>query len=126
MNEGNALHADRKLGAFRRGAAASLKPCRTMQEPRHLLSMPAILQNVTFSPELNAQMPLLAAFTDESGKSVSALGQYFHQRKPVLLAFVYYGCPMLCTQLEQGVVGSAAYTFRSIRARLRCLRVHQL
>jgi len=23
-----------------------------------------------------------------------------------LLAFVYYGCPMLCTQLEQGVVGS--------------------
>ena len=66
---------------------------------------PAILQNVAFRPELNAQMPLDTAFTDENGKSVQ-LGQYFHQQKPVLLAFVYYGCPMLCTQLEQGVVGS--------------------
>jgi protein SCO1 len=67
--------------------------------------MPAILQNVNFRPELNAQMPLNTAFTDETGKSIF-LGQYFHQQKPVLLAFVYYGCPMLCTQLEQGVVGS--------------------
>jgi protein SCO1/2 len=66
---------------------------------------PAILQNVAFRPELNAQMPLDTAFTDENGKTVQ-LGQYFHQQKPVLLAFVYYGCPMLCTQLEQGVVGS--------------------
>ena len=68
-------------------------------------AMPAVLQNVTFRPELNAAMPLDTAFTDESGTSVP-LGQYFHQQKPVLLAFVYYGCPMLCTQLEQGVVGS--------------------
>lgn len=68
-------------------------------------NLPAILQNVTFRPELNAQLPLDTAFTDESGKAVQ-LGQYFHAQKPVLLAFVYYGCPMLCTQLEQGVVGS--------------------
>jgi protein SCO1/2 len=68
-------------------------------------NMPVILQNVGFRPELNAQMPLDTAFTDETGKSVQ-LGQYFHQQKPVVLAFVYYGCPMLCTQLEQGVVGS--------------------
>ena len=68
-------------------------------------NMPAILQNVTFRPELNAQMPLDTAFIDETGKRVP-LGQYFHQQKPVVLAFVYYGCPMLCTQLEQGVVGS--------------------
>jgi protein SCO1/2 len=67
--------------------------------------MPAILQNVTFRPELNAQMPLDTPFTDENGKSVT-LGSYLHQQKPVVLAFVYYGCPMLCTQLEQGVVGS--------------------
>jgi protein SCO1/2 len=67
--------------------------------------MPAVLQGVNFRPELNAQMPLNTAFTDENGKSVS-LDNYFHHQKPVLLAFVYYGCPMLCTQLEQGVVGS--------------------
>lgn len=68
-------------------------------------SMPLILKNVAFRPELNGQVPLDTAFRDESGKSVQ-LGQYFRQQKPVLLAFVYYGCPMLCTQLEQGVVGS--------------------
>jgi len=68
-------------------------------------NMPVILKNVAFRPELNGQVPLDTAFKDESGKSVQ-LGQYFHQQKPVLLAFVYYGCPMLCTQLEQGVVGS--------------------
>lgn len=67
--------------------------------------MPAILQNVTFRPELNAPMPLDTPLTDENGKSVT-LGGYLRQQKPVLLAFVYYGCPMLCTQLEQGVVGS--------------------
>jgi protein SCO1/2 len=68
-------------------------------------NLPAILQNVGFRPDLNAQMPLDTKFTDENGQTVQ-LGQYFHQQKPVLLAFVYYGCPMLCTQLEQGVVGS--------------------
>jgi len=68
-------------------------------------NLPAILRNVNFRPELNAQIPLDTSFTDENGKNVE-LGQYFHQQKPVLLAFVYYGCPMLCTQLEQGVVGS--------------------
>ena len=68
-------------------------------------NLPTILQNVNFRPELNAQMPLDTSFTDENGQSVQ-LAQYFHQQKPVLLAFVYYGCPMLCTQLEQGVVGS--------------------
>src|SRR5215467_974270 len=67
--------------------------------------MPAILRDVNFRPELNAQIPLKAEFKDEAGKSVK-LGDYFGQQKPVLLAFVYYGCPMLCTQLEQGVVGS--------------------
>jgi len=67
--------------------------------------MPAILQTVDFRPQLGAQLPLDTAFTDETGKTVSLDG-FFHQQKPVLLALVYYGCPMLCTQLEQGVVGS--------------------
>ena len=67
--------------------------------------MPTILQGVGFRPELNAQMPLDASFKDETGKDVR-LGDYLHTQKPVLLAFVYYGCPMMCTQLEQGVVGS--------------------
>jgi protein SCO1 len=67
-------------------------------------SLPAQLQNVGFDPQLNAQIPLDLAFLDENGASVQ-LRDYFKQ-KPVVLAFVYYGCPMLCNQVEQGVVGS--------------------
>ena len=67
--------------------------------------MPKILQGVGFRPELNAQLPVDASFKDETGKNVR-LGDYLHAQKPVVLAFVYYGCPMMCTQLEQGVVGA--------------------
>jgi protein SCO1/2 len=66
--------------------------------------LPAQLQNVGFEPRLNAQLPLDLNFRDESGRDVQ-LREYFG-RKPVLLALVYYGCPMLCNQVEQGVVGS--------------------
>jgi protein SCO1 len=67
-------------------------------------TMPAQLQNVGFDPQLNAQIPLDLAFLDENGSNVQ-LRDYFKQ-KPIVLAFVYYGCPMLCNQVEQGVVGS--------------------
>src|SRR5260221_14664491 len=84
-------------------------PSRAQMTPdnvgRPASGMPKILQGVGFRPELNAQMPLDAAFKDETGKDVH-LGDYLHAPKPVLVAFVYYGCPMMCTQLEQCVVGS--------------------
>lgn len=67
-------------------------------------TMPAALQNVGFEPPLDGQMPLDLAFRDETGRSVQ-LREYFGQ-KPVVLAFVYYGCPMLCNQVQQGVVGT--------------------
>jgi protein SCO1/2 len=66
--------------------------------------LPPILQNVGFEPALNTRLPLDLAFRDETGRSV-LLHDYFKQR-PVILALVYYGCPMLCDQLEQGVVGT--------------------
>ena len=66
--------------------------------------LPLALQNVGFEPPLNGQMPLDLAFRDETGRDVR-FGDYFGH-KPVLLALVYYGCPMLCNQVEQGVVGS--------------------
>ena len=66
--------------------------------------LPAALQNVGFEPQLNAQIPLDTALRDEAGRDVH-LRDYFGAR-PVVLALVYYGCPMLCDQVEQGVVGS--------------------
>ena len=101
----NKLRAIFALGMLLTAAGRSFAQMAPDNVGQPSSGMPAILQNVTFRPELNAQMPLDTAFTDETGQHVQ-LGQYFHQQKPVLLAFVYYGCPMLCTQLEQGVVGS--------------------
>jgi protein SCO1 len=66
--------------------------------------LPPLLQKVGFDPELNAQIPLDLPFRDETGKAVQ-LKDYFGQR-PVVLALVYYNCPMLCNQVEDGVAGS--------------------
>lgn len=66
-------------------------------------TMPTALRNVGFEPPLNGPMPLDLAFRDETGRSVQ-LRDYFGPR-PVVLAFVYYNCPMLCDQIQQGVVG---------------------
>ena len=66
--------------------------------------LPPALQNVGFDPQLDAQLPLDLPFTDEAARSVR-LGDYFGH-KPVVLAFVYYGCPMLCNQVEESVVGA--------------------
>jgi protein SCO1/2 len=67
--------------------------------------MPRVLENVGFEPPLNGAMPLDLPFRDETGRYVALRG-YFGQQKPVVLAFVYYSCPMLCDQVEQGVVGA--------------------
>jgi protein SCO1/2 len=67
-------------------------------------TMPPGLVNVGFEPPLNGQLPLDLAFRDETGRGVQ-LREYFGQ-KPVVLAFVYYNCPMLCDQVQQGVVGA--------------------
>jgi protein SCO1/2 len=66
--------------------------------------LPPALVNVGFDPQLNAQIPLDLAFTDEMGRPVQ-LREYFG-KKPVVLAFVYFTCPMLCSEVERSVVGA--------------------
>jgi protein SCO1/2 len=66
--------------------------------------MPAVLTEVRFDQRLNEQLPLDAKFKDENGRDV-VLGDYFG-KKPVILAFVYYECPMLCTQVLNGLTTS--------------------
>ncbi|HTB94335.1 MAG TPA: SCO family protein [Candidatus Sulfotelmatobacter sp.] len=82
-------------------AGAQMIPDNVGQSSKGL---PPALLNVKFDPQLNAQMPLDAQFVDEAGASVR-LGQYFG-KKPVVLVFAYYTCPMLCSQVEQAVVGT--------------------
>jgi protein SCO1 len=66
--------------------------------------LPTALRDVRIEQKLDQQLPLDLVFRDESGQQVK-LGQYFGQ-KPVVLAFVYYDCPMLCTQILNGMVTS--------------------
>lgn len=87
------------------GAAAARAQMAPDNVGRPASGMPPVLVNVGFQPQLDKQMPLELPFKDENGRDVR-LGDYFHPGKPVLLAFVYYGCPMLCNQVQQGVVGS--------------------
>src|SRR5688500_4612205 len=64
-------------------------------------NVPPQFKEVTFQQRLNERLPLDARFKDEAGRDV-ALGDYF-TGKPVLLAFVYYQCPMLCSQTLNGI-----------------------
>ena len=66
--------------------------------------LPPALVNVGFDPQLNAQIPLDALFADEYGESVTL--RSFSGKKPMVLAFVCFTCPMLCNQVEQAVVGT--------------------
>ncbi|HZE73602.1 MAG TPA: SCO family protein [Pyrinomonadaceae bacterium] len=66
--------------------------------------LPAALEGIGIDQKLNEQLPLDATFHDENGTEVK-LGQYFGKR-PVVLALVYYDCPMLCTQILNGMVGA--------------------
>ena len=67
-------------------------------------SVPAPLREIGFDQHLDTQLPLDAQFKDDEGRTVR-LGQYFG-KKPVVLAFVYYECPMLCTQVLNAVTAS--------------------
>ena len=50
------------------------------------------------------RLPLDLRFRDEAGRDVR-LGDYFG-RRPVILALVYYGCPLLCNQVLNGLTRS--------------------
>lgn len=66
--------------------------------------LPTALRDVRIEQKLNQQLPLDLLFRDETGQEVK-LGKYFGQ-KPVVFALVYYDCPMLCTQILNGMVTS--------------------
>ena len=65
---------------------------------------PAALKNIGIEQRQGNQLPLDARFRDEAGREVR-LGDYFGKQKPVVVAPVYYDCPMLCNQVLHGLVG---------------------
>lgn len=63
--------------------------------------LPPYLKHVGIEQHLNGQLPLNLEFRDETGKTVK-LGDYFG-KKPVVMALVYYTCPVLCDQVMEGM-----------------------
>ena len=66
--------------------------------------LPELLTDIGLDQQLDAQVPPDLRFRDEAGREVR-LGDYFG-RKPVILTLVYYECPMLCTQVLNGLTSA--------------------
>jgi len=81
-----------------RGAAQS--------EPSDL---PPALQGVEVVEQLGAQVPLPAAFVDQDGTPVR-LERWFGKGRPVVMALVYYECPMLCGLVLGGLARAMKQT----------------
>ena len=63
--------------------------------------LPPQLENVGVDQRLGETVPLDDTFLDESGRPVT-LGQLAAEA-PIILALVYYDCPMLCNMVLDGV-----------------------
>ena len=86
------------------GQPAPAQPSYSAQDSNLRPALPGALDGVGIDQKLNTQIPLDLTFRDEYGRTVP-LSTYFKSGKPVLLAPVYYRCPMLCTQILNGVAG---------------------
>jgi protein SCO1/2 len=74
------------------------------QRPNATNQKPEVLKQVGIDQKIGQQLPLDLTFKNESGREVR-LGEYFNSR-PVVLALAYYDCPMLCTQVLNGMTGA--------------------
>jgi protein SCO1 len=73
--------------------------------PAENLGIPQVLKEVGIEQKLGQQIPMDVEFKDEEGRIIS-LENYFNKNKPVILALVYYECPMLCNEVLNGLTGS--------------------
>ena len=96
------------LAALVLALAAAVCSAQAMDPPPSGLvnanETPALLKGIGIDQRLDAPLPLDVPLSDETGRAVH-LGDYFGKR-PVVFALVYYNCPMLCTQVLNGLVGA--------------------
>jgi hypothetical protein len=114
------------LAAFAQpGQLAPVQPSISMQDSNLKPALPGSARRGRNRSEARYQVPLNLQFIDEAGATVP-LSSFFHSRKPVILALVYYRCPMLCTQILNGLESSSQGRilqprpgFRNCRRQLR-------
>jgi protein SCO1/2 len=73
--------------------------------PDRVEPTPPALQGVGIDEKSGDRLPLDLEFYDEKGKA-TPLRDYFHKDRPVVLQLSYFGCPMLCTLVSNGLVES--------------------
>ncbi|MCL2779071.1 MAG: SCO family protein [Polyangiaceae bacterium] len=66
-------------------------------------AMPRELEHVGVSEHLEGQLPLDTPFRDHLGKPVT-LRELFDGKRPVVLTFAYYSCPVLCSMVLSAAV----------------------
>ena len=120
------LPPDRQAPSYRRPPAASRRTAAAVLAALGVLTIvaaahaqvpppppsasPGILDRVGIDQNgLGTAIPLDLGFRSETGEPVE-LGRFFG-RKPVVLALVYYRCPMLCTMVLNGMLAA----FKSLR-----------
>jgi len=95
------LSAGQSLGVRRRfwpGAVAALLAAAMVLPALGQVILkedPEDLKGVDLVQKLGETVPLDIPIIDSTGKTVT-LGTYFNKGKPVVLALVYYNCPMIC------------------------------
>lgn len=83
---------------------------------------PPALQGVDIEERLGAQIPPGAVFLDQDGKPVR-IGDLLGKGKPVVLALVYYECPMLCGLILGGMARGMKETGLSLGKDYQALSV---
>lgn len=87
---------------------AGVRPANAQLDDRPVQTAgvkPELLRDVGLDQKLGESIPLDLTFRDEHGQTVT-LRHFFGQR-PVILSLVYYECPMLCTEVLNGLLRSA-------------------
>jgi len=79
------------------------EPVENPYVPRDPRTAPFL--DVSFSPELETQVPLDLEFMSDSGMRMP-LREMIVQGKPTILAIVYYRCPTMCNLVLNGLVST--------------------
>ena len=87
------------------GQPAPAQQSYSLQDSNLKPVIPGALKGVGIDQRLDAQIPLDVVFNDEAGRALP-LSTYFTGKKPVVLALVYYRCPMLCSEILNGLAGA--------------------
>lgn len=86
----------RSVGAM----ALAMSLCAGASAQVIMKDVPDPMKGIAQENKLGDRLPMDIAVIDWTGKRVE-IGEYFKAEKPVILALVYYSCPMMCPLVMQ-------------------------